>query len=687
MEVAFLAETRGRRIEVAAHAGFCMGVRRAVDTAEGYARAGSGNTCTLGDLIHNPSVVASLRERGIPPVHSVAEAAGQRVLIRSHGVTRQVMQELQEAGCDVVDLTCPFVAKLHQLAENASARGLPVILIGEQAHPEVIGTAGWVDGDCYVIASAEEAERLPPLEAAAVVSQTTFPPSRWDSIVQVLRSRIPQLEEHCTICSATAIRQQEAEELAGRAEAMIVIGGRNSANTRKLYETCRARCAHTILVESAAEIPPAFANSFQFFGVTAGASTPDSALKEVVITMSDIENTAPETQETTHAVESESDFGAMLEAQQTRQPRLRVNAVVSGEVLQVGDDEVVVSIGGKSDGVLKRADMADKEVQVGDKIEVKVIKMNDGEGNVVLSQRGLISEKKWKALMEQYEAGNCIIEGRGKEAVKGGLLMDYDGIRVFIPASHLDSHYVEKIEDFVGKEIRAKIIEVDKEKKRIVASRKECMKEEREAARKAAWDRLEEGMVIHGVVRRIREFGAFVDVGGVDGLVHITDLSWGRIKDPSEVVKPGQEIDVKVLKLNPENGRIQLGYKQLQTPPWETAAERYPVDAIVEGKVVRITTFGAFVELEPGLDGLVHLTQCALTKVNKVEDAVKVGDIVRVKILNVDTEHQRISLSIKAALEDEAMESAEGELDIPAEEEAAPEAVEAAPEAEAPAEE
>ena len=625
-------------LEVAAHAGFCMGVRRAVEAAEGVADAGRPS-CTLGELIHNPYVVDHLRTRGVPPIASPEEAQGRQVLIRSHGVAPEVLEALDQAGCQVMDLTCPFVDRLHRIVREETSPDCPVVLVGEREHPEVRGTAGWARGPVYVVATSEEALQLPQMPKALAVAQTTFPPDRWEAVTAALRQRIPELRVHCTICNATETRQREARELAARADAMIVVGGRSSANTQKLYAACKQLCPRTILVECAAEIPPAFANiDSEFIGITAGASTPDGSLKEVVTRMTDIEN---------------KDFMAEVEATLVK---IRPGQTVTGTVVQVTEDEVCVNIGYKADGLIKRSELTQEDVKLGDEIEVEVVKVNDGEGNVVLSQRNIVNRKAWEALMAKYDAGEYV-DGVGKEAVKGGLIADVEGVRAFVPASQLSQRYVEKIADFVGKEMKLKIIEVDKQKKRIVASRKAVMAEEAAAKKKEAWEKLEEGIVIHGIVRRLTDFGAFVDVGGVDGLIHITDLSWGRIKHPSEVVKPNQEVDVKILSLDRDRERIQLGYKQLQPRPWDNAQEKYPEGSIVEGKVVRITDFGAFVELEPGLDGLVHISQCALNRVAKVEDAVQVGQVVRVKVLSVDPEKKRISLSIRQVLEEEAFDS------------------------------
>lgn len=631
--------------EVAAHAGFCMGVRRAVEKALQVAQTGEPS-CTLGELIHNPEVVDMLRARGIPAIDSPEQAAGRQVLIRSHGVAPQVLSALEAAGVRVLDLTCPFVEKLHRIVATESGPDCPVVMLGEKAHPEVQGTAGWAKGEVYVISEEAEIAQLPPMEKALVVAQTTFPPARWERMTACLAKRIPGMILRPTICSATQVRQTEAEELARRADAMIVVGGLHSANTRKLYETCRRLCERTILVERAADLPPGFANIHsEFIGITAGASTPDGSLKEVVTRMIDKEQ-----QVLTNQEDASNSFMAEIDATLVR---IRPGQTVTGTVVQVSDDEVCVNIGYKSDGIIKRTELTQQDVKLGDEIEVEVVKVNDGEGNVVLSQRNIVNRKAWDALMAKYEAGEYV-DGVGKEAVKGGLIADVEGVRAFVPASQLSQRYVEKIADFVGKDLKLKIIEVDKQKKRIVASHKAVMAEEAAAKKKEAWENLQEGEIIHGIVRRLTDFGAFVDVGGVDGLVHITDLSWGRIKHPSEVVQPNQEIDVKVLGLDRERERIQLGYKQLQPRPWDNATEKYPEGSIVEGKVVRITDFGAFVELEPGLDGLVHISQCALTRVNKVEDAVQVGQIVRVKVLGVDPEKKRISLSIRQVLEDEA---------------------------------
>lgn len=631
------------QLTIGKHAGFCFGVKRAVEAA--FALAQEGKPCyTLGPLIHNPQAVRRLAEMGVRPIESLDEIERGTVIIRSHGVRPEVYAECRRRGLNMVDATCPHVARVHELVERYSQTGDPVVIVGEEDHPEVVGIAGWAHGDVYIVERAEDAKKVPLLARALVVAQTTIRSDRFAEVSRSLKGRVQELIVEDTICRATALRQQEAAALSRQVDVMLVVGGKNSSNTRKLFETCLAHCKRSLLVESRDDIPTGYFNPRDHIGITAGASTPEWSLKEVVTRMNDMEKDQVLEQ-------ADSDFMADVEKTLVK---IRTGQTVTGTIVQITDDEVCVNIGYKSDGLMKKSDMINPdECKIGDEIEVEVVKVNDGEGNVVLSQRNIVNRKNWDALMEKYDAGEYV-EGVGKEAVKGGLIANVMGVRAFIPASQLSQRYVEKIEEFVGKPMQLKIIEVDKQKKRIVASRKAFLVEEAAAKKKEVWEKLHEGDVVKGIVRRLTDFGAFVDIGGVDGLVHVTDLSWGRVKHPSDVVTPNQEIDVVLLSLDPERERIQLGYKQLQPRPWDVAGEKYPVGSIVEGKVVRITTFGAFVELEPGLDGLVHISQCALTRIAKVEDAVQVGQIVRVKVLSVDSEAKRISLSIREALEEEA---------------------------------
>ena len=630
---------------LASHAGFCFGVRRAVGTAEKAAPA-----VTLGPIIHSPQVVERLRRMGIVPVDALEEIPdGVRAVIRSHGVDRATYDALARKGCEVVDATCPFVARIHGMAREASRAGIPLVVVGEAEHPEVRGILGWTDGEKYAVLSREDVERLPHLSEALVVSQTTMVEEKFRELCSALAGKIDRPDVRATICPATRDRQNECVEIARKADVMIVIGGRESSNSRKLYRLAARFCPRTFFIESAAELSGVRAAPSDVIGITAGASTPDCIIKEVVARMNDIEKKAPIEETQDPSVMSMEDVDKTL-------VQLRPGQIVTGQVVQISDDEVCVNVGYKADGLVKKSDLSSTDVKIGDEIEVEVVKVNDGEGNVLLSQKNIINRKAWEDICAKEEAGE-FVEGIGKEAVKGGLLADVEGVRTFIPASQLSLRYVEKIDEFVGQPMKLKIIEIDKAKKRIVASRKAVLMAEEAEKKKHIWETLEVGSIVKGTVRRLADFGAFVDIGGVDGLVHVTDLSWGRVKHPSDVVSVGQEIDVKILNVDPERERISLSYKQTQPRPWTVAADKYPVGSVVEGKVVRITTFGAFVELEPGLDGLVHISQCALTRIAKVEDAVNVGDIVRVKVLDVNTEAKRISLSIREVLEDEALDS------------------------------
>ena len=658
------------KIEVAAHAGFCFGVRRSVSAVDGLLASGKRIT-TLGPVIHNPAVIEGMKARGVVVAEEKEEVEGDTVVIRAHGAPKSVHDYFLKKGMEVVDTTCPFVERIHRRVREASAQGIPVLIVGEKEHAEVVGIRGWVEGsDCFIVYSAGEIDALPPMQRACIVAQTTTPQALYDGLCAHLRERIPECEVFGSICKATVLHQSEARELAARVDVMLVVGGRNSSNTRKLFALCSEICKRTYFIEKAEQVAGIPITGNEIIGITAGASTPDEIIKEVVTRMSELDKTiTPQTDAPVEAQDSAQDSEFAAEFEKTL-VSIRPGQTVTGTIVQVTDNEVCVNIGYKSDGLIPVAELINQEnhreaYKVGDEIEVEVVKVNDGEGNVLLSQKNIVSRKNWDALVAKYE-NNEYVEGVGKDVVKGGLIVDVDGVRTFVPASQLSERYVEKIDQFVGKPMKLKIIEVDKQKRRLVASRKAVLAEESAAAKAAAWEKLEVGTIVHGIVRRLTDFGAFVDIGGVDGLIHITDLSWGRVKHPSDVVKPGDEVDVLVLALDRERERISLGLKQTKPKPWETAQVNYPVGSICEGKVVRIVTFGAFVELEPGLDGLVHISQIAPTRINKVEDVLHVGDMVRVRILDVNPEAKRISLSIRDAAEPAEAENGDMELgDLP----------------------
>jgi len=656
------------KIILASRAGFCFGVRRAMDMA--LEQEGKAGVYTLGPLIHNPQVVEALQSRGVGVCQNPEELRqGETVIIRSHGVDRRVTEALQARGVHVLDATCPFVRRIQEKAASCAREDIPVILVGEAQHPEVLGILGWCGPKAWVVNGSDDLEALPPMEKACIMAQTTTPEARWQSLVQLAGKKVERLEVFSSICSATSQRQEEAIALAEQCQAMVVIGGKNSSNTRKLYELASSHCAHVWWVQEARELPrPEVFGQYSPIALVSGASTPDWIIKEVFTSMSEIDNKAldqtaavqdPQTDDISvdtripragenGEVNFAEDFDKMM-------VQIRPGQVITGKVVSVSENEVCVNIGYKSDGFISRAEFSANEdvnpldvVKEGDDIEVEVLKVNDGEGNVLLSKKNIDSRKHWKEVMENFTEGSYIT-AEGKQAVKGGLICSANGIRAFVPASQLDTKYVEDISGYVGKTMTLKVIEVEKHRKRFVASRKAVLLEEAEAEKNAKWEKIVEGSTVTGIVRRLTDFGAFVDIGGVDGLVHVTNLSWGRVQHPKEVVSVGQELECLVLKADKEHDRISLGHKQLLPKPWEVANQKYIPGSVVTGKVVRIVSFGAFVELEPGLDGLVHISQIADRRIDKVESALSVGQVVNVKVLDINPADRRISLSIRDA--------------------------------------
>ncbi len=698
----------------AAKGGFCFGVRRAVDMVFQCAD-GSKPVYTWGPIIHNDQVVGRLKGLGVQATERLDEIPpGATVVIRSHGVSRQVLDQCERRGLIVVDATCPCVKRIQNKAHECHSRGVPVIIIGEREHPEVEGINGWCENSAHIMSTEEDVAALPQMDRACVVAQTTTPQTRWERLVELLRGKVAELEVYPSICNATADRQSEAEELARQADCIVVVGGRNSSNTRKLYEICRKARPNTIWVESAAELPAGGFSGCKTVGIVSGASTPDWIIEEVYNNMSEMDNremevqveqaapaeepvaaqapadeAAPEagiaTEPDAAAVAAEQSAEAAPVAEPPAQPRnsfeeafektmrtIRPGQVVKGTVVQVTADEVCVNIGYKADGVISKDEFSSdsnvnllQEAHEGDELEVEILKINDGDGNVVLSMKNLEVRRGWKQIMDDFEAGNAV-KGVGKQVVKGGLIANVYGVRAFIPASQLDTRYVEDITEYLGKEMDLKIIEVEKHRHRVVASRRAVMEAEKQKHEVEIWEMLKshEGEIARGTVRRITDFGAFVDVAGVDGLVHVTDLAWGRVKHPRDVVSVGEEVNVMVLKVDVERKRLSLSAKQAKPRPWDLAPERYHVGDVVQGKVVRIVSFGAFVELEPGLDGLVHISQVADHHIDKVESVLQPDMIVPVKILDVNPAEKRISLSIREAMHDQAAHEDEVELAV-----------------------
>ena len=653
-------------IAVGKYSGFCFGVKRAVEMVEELLK--SGPVYTIGEIIHNRAVVEDLRARGAVPAASAEDLPnGARAVVRAHGVPVETLALCKKKGVQVFDATCPFVARIHGIVQREAQKGRDVVIVGNALHPEVVGIRSRAGERAFVVYDRSEVQKLENGAKVSVVAQTTITKMQFESCVDALRQKYNEVEVFHTICTATQDRQDETVELAKQSDAVVVIGGKNSSNTAKLAELSRLYCPKVFCIESAKEVPSILANldSHDIISIVAGASTPNCMILEVRTSMSELEKTVAQEEEKA-AVEAEAqkaDDAAeddFTEAFEKTLVRIRNGQILTGTIVQITDSDVCVNIGYKSDGFIPKSEFdytADTNpedmVKVGDEIEVEVVKVNDGEGNVLLSHKNVETKKAWERFIQSAGDGDTVYDAVGKEVVKGGVIADINGIRAFVPASQVSTRYVEKLDEYVGKPMRLAIIEVDDKKKRVVASQKKVLLAEAEAKKKELWQSLEPGMKVKGIVRRLTDFGAFVDIGGIDGLVHVTEMAWGRVKHPSDVFKIGDEIEVLILSVDPEKERVSLSYKQLQPKPWTTAAERYPVGSIVEGKVVRIVNFGAFVSLEPTIDGLIHISQVATTHIAKVEDELKVGDIVRCKVLDVNPEAKRISLSRRDVLLDE----------------------------------
>jgi len=682
------------KIYLAKNSGFCFGVRRAVEMAEQCA-AECGTVYTYGNIIHNDAVVQELAEKGVHSVESLDSLnAGDTLIIRAHGAPPGVYEQSERAGIRLIDATCPYVKRIHKIAEQATQEGNTVLIAGKANHPEVVGIRGWAGENAYVLESEADVAGLPELNKAVLVAQTTLPEETFTAIQHAIESRFANaltLGIRNTICDTTRDRQAEAEEISRRSTRMLVLGSKSSANTQKLVEICKKHCKNTENIDSTDKLLLDKLPSDDIIGIVAGASTPDRMIREVLQVMSEQDKTTIETieaeapaeevvvpqvtEEVVAAVEApkatakakaepkvvehedSSDFASAFEKTMTR---IHNGQVLEGTVISVVDGEVFVNVGYKSDGVIPMGELSsDSDVKAedlfkeGDTIEVEVTKVNDGDGNVLLSRKNVESKKLWDELLSQENIEEKIFDAVGKEVVKGGLIADISGIRAFVPASQVSTKYIENLNEFVGKPMKLKVLEVDRQRKRIVASQKQVLIAEQAAEKHAKWEQIVVGSKVNGVVRRIADFGAFVDIGGIDGLVHVTDAAWGRVKHPSDVFAIGQEIEVIILNVDVEKERVSLGYKQLQPKPWMLAGEKYAVGSIVEGKVVRIVPFGAFVALESTIDGLIHISQVSVHRIAKVEDELKVGDVVRCKVLEVSPEAKRISLSRKEALLEE----------------------------------
>ena len=645
-------------LKKAESAGFCFGVSRAVDMVSDLLSEGK-KVCTLGPIIHNMEMVEELRKKGCRPIESIDELGKDEILvIRSHGVPKSVIDELEKNGLDYRDATCPFVKKIHRLVAEADPETDVVLIAGNRSHPEVQGIIGNCECEYFTFNNETELDEILPNilnsnnKTVKMVAQTTFDTKELKKSVKKIKKVCTNAKIFDTICNATSVRQSEADLIAAQSDFMVVIGDRHSSNTGKLFDICQRRCPNTVLIETAAELNIEQVRRAKRIGVTAGASTPARIIKEVLDTMSEEIKSG----ETTNLEES---FEELLEESLKN---LNTNERVMGTVISIAPNEVQVDVGRKQTGFVPVDELSNDPtvkpedvVKVGDQIELLIMRTNDQEGTIMLSKRRVDAQKGWEELQEKVDSQE-VLTSKVTEAVKGGVIVIYNGIRVFIPASQATATRDENLEDLVGQEVNFRLIEVSQRGryKRAIGSIRSVLKEQRAAQREEFWKNCEIGKRYTGVVKSLTSYGAFVDLGGVFGMIHISELSWTHIKHPSEVVNVGDTVEVYVKDINEETKKISLGFKNADDNPWEILKRDYPEGTVVTAKIVGLTTFGAFANIIPGIDGLIHISQIANKRIEKPADVLSVGEEVEAKITAIDFDKKRVSLSMRALLpEDE----------------------------------
>lgn len=657
-------------IIVAENAGFCFGVDRAVKIVYNILREGK-RVVTYGEIIHNRDVTNELAAKGVRIADNPEELAAltdETVVIRSHGAGKDIFRLLEEKGIEYRDGTCPFVRRIQKIAEEKSAAGYDIIIMGDENHPEVRGIASY----CHNIPKILKDDTLlysylkkfykNSEKKVAIVAQTTYNINIWDKCTRTAAEVCPYAEIINTVCSATSDRQEAAARLAKAADLMVIVGGKHSSNTVKLAEVCGEYCKACVHVENAGGLDFRYIGDLvrnnvrkKFIaGVTAGASAPAYIIKEVTNQMS----------EKLQNMEEDFNFEEALDASFKK---IYTGQRVKGYITAVNDAEAIVDVGTKHTGYVSLDELTDDPslkpadvVKPGDEVELIVIKVNDSEGIVTLSKKKVDAMIGFDKIVKAKEE-DAVLEGTVSSVVKGGVIIFYEGTRVFIPASQATARRDEKLEELVKKTVKFKIIEVNEQRGKAVGSIRIVLNAEKDAAKAKFWDTVQIGDVFKGEVKSLTNYGAFVDLGGIDGMVHISELSWNRIKHPSEVVKPGDVIEVYVKDLDREADRISLGYKKTEDNPWVKFDENYSVGDVVKAKVVSITPFGAFAQIVPGIDGLIHISQLAENRVANVKDVLSIGDEVEAKITEIDIEKKRISISIRALIEEQGGAAESGE--------------------------
>ena len=650
-------------ITVAKSAGFCFGVNRAINIVNSLLDK-NVKVSTLGPIIHNMEVVNELESRGCKAVDNIDEVEKDATLvIRSHGVPKYVIDKLDENGVKYEDATCPFVKKIVANPDNKD--GI-VLIAGNSVHPEVEGIIGHCSTECHTFKNSEEIDEIYNIvlkknnKQVFVVAQTTFDTKEWKKCVKKIKKLCTNAKIFDTICNATSVRQTEADLLAAQSDFMVVIGDRHSSNTGKLFDICKRQCDNTVLIETADELDALQVSVAEKIGVTAGASTPARIIKEVLDTMSEIKS---------GVTNGEESFEALLEESLKN---LNTNERVMGTVLSIAPNEVQVDVGRKQTGFIPASELSNDPnakpediVKVGDKIELLIMKTNDQEGTIMLSKRRVDAAKGWEILESKVDSQE-VLTGKVTEAVKGGVIVIYNDVRVFIPASQATATRDESLEDLVGKEVQFRLIEVSQRgrRKRAIGSIRSVLKEQRAAQREEFWKNCEIGKKYTGVVKSLTSYGAFVDLGGVFGMIHISELSWTHIKHPSEVVNVGDTVEVYVKDINEETKKISLGFKNADENPWEILKNQYPVGTVVKATIVGLTSFGAFANIIPGIDGLIHISQIANKRIEKPADVLSVGETVEAKITAIDFDKKRVSLSMRALLPEDEQAPAEATEEV-----------------------
>jgi len=625
---------------IASTAGFCFGVNNAVKIVFDLATKSEDKIYTIGPIIHNDQVVNKLTESGVTAIDEPEQATlPSKVVIRAHGVGPNLISALEDRGVDIVNATCPYVEKIQRLVCEKHKDGHQIIIIGDKNHPEIIGINGWCDNSAFIIENEEQVNSLPNTQSSVcIVAQTTFIREKWEKIIQSLNKRFENVLKFDTICNATDKRQAEAEKISKEVDLVLVIGGENSSNTNKLFEICKANCKSTYKIQTASDIPPVDIKKIKKIGITAGASTPDWVIKEVIHKMSELDKQDLEM--------------SFAEAFESSLVTLTTGQITKGKIIGYNINEVYVDLGFKSDGIIPIQEFSDdanfnpESLKIGDEIEVFVVRVNDSEGTVMLSKKKVDALKGWDVLESAYESKKPIAV-KINEMVNGGVIGYAHGVKIFIPASQISDRFIKDLSEFVKQVLQVQIIEINKQKRKVVGSSRILIEKNKESSSSEVWNTIEIGKTYKGLVKSLMDFGAFVDIGGVDGLVHLSELSWSKIKHPSEIVNIGDEITVSVLEFDKEKKRISLGYKKQEDNPWNKAIEKYEVGNVITGKVVRLVPFGAFVEIEQGIDGLVHISQISSFRLGKPGDVLKVGQQVEAKITELNSETKKISLSIK----------------------------------------